>query len=365
MSRILRMKIISVVGARPQFIKCAPLSRELRKDHQEILVHTGQHYDPEMSDIFFQELHIPKPDYNVGVGSGSHAEQTGEMLVRIEGILTKEKPDLVIVFGDTNSTLAGALAAVKLHIPVAHVESGLRSYDRSMPEEINRIVTDHISSLLFCPTKTSSDNLAREGITSGVYIVGDVMVDALQFNRAIAERKSGIIDQLGLADRLYIVLTVHRASNTDSRESMEEILSAIGESGLTTVFPVHPRTKKSLIEYGLWNLLPPNILAVEPLGYLDMIHLMGHAEKILTDSGGIQKEAYILGVPCITLRDTTEWIETLDGVWNMLVGSEASKIRAEIIRPSPKTRSRNPLFGDGDTSGKICGILREYQTQIR
>ena len=355
------MKIVSIVGARPQFIKCAPLSRELRKEHNEILVHTGQHYDPDMSDTFFKELDIPKPDYNLGVGSGSHAEQTGEMLIRIEEVLLHGKPDIVIVFGDTNSTLAGALAAAKLHIPVAHVEAGLRSYDRSMPEEVNRVITDHISSLLFSPTKTSVDNLAREGITRGVYAVGDVMVDALQHNRNIAEIKSGIVDQLGLIDRSYLVLTVHRASNTDSRKNMADILSAIGESGLPTVFPVHPRTKKFLLEYGLWDSLPSNIQTTEPLGYLDMIRLMGHAEKILSDSGGIQKEAYILGIPCITLRDTTEWVETLDGGWNVLVGADASKIIAKIIKSVPEFKTRTSYFGDGDASGKISRILREYQ----
>lgn len=358
------MKILSVVGARPQFIKCAPLSRQLRKEHLEILVHTGQHYDPEMSDIFFKELDIPKPDYNLGVGSGSHGEQTGEMLGRIEVVLLKEKPDLVLVFGDTNSTLAGALAATKLHIPVAHIESGLRSYDRFMPEEINRIITDHISRFLFCPTKNSADNLAREGITHGVHVVGDVMVDALQHARTIAEDKSGIIDKLELGGCSYLVLTIHRASNTDSRKNMANILSAIGKSGRHTIFPVHPRSKKFLLDYGLWNTLPSNIQTTEPLGYLDMIRLMGNAEKILTDSGGIQKEAYILGVPCITLRDTTEWVETLAGGWNVLVGADAPKIETEIIKSSPEISTRTGYFGDGDTSGKISRIIREYQEEI-
>jgi UDP-N-acetylglucosamine 2-epimerase (non-hydrolysing) len=324
------MKVISIVGARPQFIKCAPLSRELRKEHQEILVHTGQHYDPEMSDIFFKELDIPLPDYDLDVGSGTHGHQTGDMLEKIENVLIREKPDIVIVFGDTNSTLAGALAAVKLHIPVAHVEAGLRSFDRRMPEEINRVLTDHIADFLFCPTQTAVDNLEKEGITKGVYLVGDVMVDALEYNRGIADEKSRIIERFDLKDRNYLVLTVHRPSNTDSWENMENIISAIGESGITTVFPVHPRTRKYLVEYGLWDAVPPNIIFTEPLGYLDMLRLMGHAGKILTDSGGMQKEAYILGVPCITLRDTTEWVETLNGGWNVLVGSEKEKILTYI-----------------------------------
>jgi UDP-GlcNAc3NAcA epimerase len=355
--RIHAMKIVSIVGARPQFIKCAPLSRQLRKEHREIIVHTGQHYDPEMSDIFFKELDIHRPDYNLGVGSGSHAEQTCKMLVGIEEILIKEKPDLVIVFGDTNSTIAGSLAASKLHIPVAHVEAGLRSFDRSMPEEVNRVVTDHISDLLFCPTKTSVDNLAQEGITHGVHLTGDVMVDALEYNRHIAEKKSGVIERFGLSGRPYLVLTIHRPANTDSKTNMENILFAIGKSGRLTIFPLHPRTRKCLRDHGLWDTLPSNIRVTEPLGYLDMLRLMGHAEKIITDSGGVQKEAHILGIPCITLRDTTEWVETLTGGWNVLAGAEESKIRTEIMKPAPVNESRINHFGDGDASLKIRQIL--------
>jgi len=350
------MKIVSIIGARPQFIKCAPLSRELRKEHHEIIVHTGQHYDLEMSDIFFTELAIPPPDYNLNVGSSSHGKQTGEMLEKIEHILIKEKPYLVIVFGDTNSTLAGALAAVKLHIPVAHVEAGLRSFDRSMPEEINRIVTDHLSDLLFCPTQTSIDNLAREGITNGVHLVGDVMVDALEYNRSIAENKSEILKRLGLIKNTYFVMTVHRPFNTDSRKNMETIISAIGESGRTTVFPVHPRTRKYLEEYGLWKNMPSNIVVTEPLGYLDMLLLMSHAEKILTDSGGMQKEAYILAVPCITLRDTTEWVETLEGGWNVLVGANEYRI-SDAIRRKHHDREQKNIFGEGMAAHNIVRII--------
>lgn len=351
------MKIISIVGARPQFIKCAPLSRELRKEHEEIIVHTGQHYDPEMSDIFFAELNIPKPDYNLGIGSGNHGAQTGEMLAKIEGVLVNEKPDLVVVFGDTNSTLAGALAAVKLHLPVAHVEAGLRSFDRTMPEEINRVVTDHVSDLLFCPTQTSVDNLAKEGIVNGVHLVGDVMVDALEYNRALAEERSSVLTRLCLDPGNYLVLTVHRPANADSRENMEAILSAVAESGKRTVFPVHPRTRKFLHEYGLWENLPSSITVTEPLGYLDMICLMSHAEKILTDSGGMQKEAYILGVPCITLRDTTEWVETLEGGWNVLVGAERDSISSQIAN-YPENTKRHLVFIHA-TVVKIREILSE------
>lgn len=351
------MKILSIVGARPQFIKCAPLSRELRKEHTEILVHTGQHYDPEMSDIFFSELEIPRPDYNLGVGSGSHGKQTGEMLVKIEEVLIKEKPDLVLVYGDTNSTLAGALTAAKLHIPVAHVEAGLRSFDRTMPEEINRVVTDHLSDLLFCPTEIAVKNLANEGITKGVHLVGDVMADALNFNKVLAAKKSRILENQNLTNGPYLVLTVHRPANTDNREAMESIISSLGTSGIPVIFPVHPRTRKYLHEYGLLETMPQNICLTEPLGYLDMIQLMGHAKKILTDSGGIQKEAYMLGVPCITLRENTEWVETVEAGWNVLVGCDRDKIVNTINCFAPKNNITD-IFGHF-AAEKIIAIINK------
>lgn len=354
------MKITTIVGARPQFIKCAPLSRELRKEHIERIVHTGQHYDPEMSDVFFSELEIPEPDYHLGVGSGPHGKQTGEILARIEEVLLKEKPDMVIVFGDTNSTLAGALAAVKVHIPVAHVEAGLRSFDRTMPEEINRVVTDHVSDLLFCPTQTAVRNLASEGITKGVHLAGDVMVDALEYNRGIAAEKSHILEQCSLSRKGYLVVTIHRPANTDNRMNMESLLSALGESGLPVLFPVHPRTRKMLAEYGLWATLPVNVIPTEPLGYLDMLEIMANARKILTDSGGIQKEAYLLGVPCITLRDTTEWVETVEDGWNVLVGAKTEKIVNAIRTFSPR-KKRSMIFGEGGASRRISGILRSFE----
>jgi UDP-N-acetylglucosamine 2-epimerase (non-hydrolysing) len=352
------MKIVSIVGARPQFIKCAPVSHELRKKHEEILIHTGQHYDPEMSDVFFDELQIPKPDYHLDVGSGSHGKQTGAILERVEDVLLKEIPDLVLVYGDTNSTLAGALAAAKLHIPVAHVEAGLRSFDRTMPEEINRVVTDHVSDILFCPTKTAMDNLAHEGLNKGTYIVGDVMVDALRNNTSISESKSRIIELLGLTRGNYFVATVHRPANTDDRLKLTAIVEAFGESGKDVVFPVHPRTKKYLHEYGLWDSLSENIKCIDPLGYIDMLHLMKHAKKILTDSGGIQKEAYILGVPCITMRENTEWIETLTGGWNVLVGADKKMILAAIMGDG-RTSADNTVFGKGDSAKRIVKILHE------
>ena len=349
------MKIVSVVGARPQFIKCAPVSRELRKEHTEILVHTGQHYDPEMSQVFFEELQIPQPDYNLGVGSGSHGKQTGEILTKVEEVLLVEKPDLVLVYGDTNSTLAGALAAAKLHIPVAHVEAGLRSFDQTMPEEINRTLTDHLSDLLFCPTKTAVNNLRNEGIIKGVHLVGDVMSDALEFNRKIAEERSLVLNRLGVSPKQYLVLTVHRPSNTDSCMHMENIIGALGDCGIPVVFPVHPRTRKYLEEYGMWDRLPANFIVTEPLGYLDMIRSMGSAQKIVTDSGGIQKEAYMLGVPCVTLRENTEWEETLHDGWNILVGADREKMLTALNKPLP-IKSHAVLFLVG-ASGKIRDIL--------
>ena len=353
------MKIVSIVGARPQFIKCAPVSRELRKAHDEILVHTGQHYDHGMSEVFFEELAIPKPDYNLGIGSGTHGRQTGAMLGAIEDVLEREEPDMVLVYGDTNSTLAGALAAAKMHVPVAHVEAGLRSFDRRMPEEINRVLTDHCSDLLFCPTKTAVENLAAEGITGGVHLVGDVMVDAMNYNRAVAEERSRILEAVGVRPGEYLVITVHRPSNTDSQENMVAILGALAEAGMPVVFPVHPRTRNYLGRYGLLAKMPENVQVTEPLGYLDMLHLMAHAAKILTDSGGVQKEAYMLGVPCITLRENTEWVETVEAGWNVLVGAGRKRIADAIHSFSPVSRQGN-LFGDGDAGLRIRSILTGF-----
>ena len=354
------MKIASIVGARPQFIKCASVSRELRKEHEEVLIHTGQHYDHGMSEVFFEELAIPKPDYNLNIGSGAHGHQTGAMLGAIEDVLQQENPDLVLVYGDTNSTLAGALAAAKLHVPVAHVEAGLRSFDRRMPEEINRVLTDHCSDLLFCPTKTAVENLAAEGITGGVHLVGDVMVDAMNYNRAVAEERSRILEAVGVRPGEYLVITVHRPSNTDSQENMVAILGALAEAGRPVVFPVHPRTQNYLRRYGLLAEMPENVLVTEPLGYLDMLHLMAHAEKILTDSGGVQKEAYMLGVPCITLRENTEWVETVEAGWNVLVGAGRGGIVDAIRHFSPGSR-QGGVFGNGNASVLIKEILTGLQ----
>jgi UDP-GlcNAc3NAcA epimerase len=350
------MKILTVVGARPQFIKAAAVSHVIRREHTEKLVHTGQHYDQRMSEIFFDELEIPLPDYNLEVGSGGHSGQTGEMLIRIEPILEEEKPDYVLVYGDTNSTLAGALAAAKLNIPVAHVEAGLRSFNRRMPEETNRVVTDHVSQLLFCPAQQAVDNLQAEGITSGVHIVGDVMLDAVLKYIEIAERKSQILNSLEVKPRNYLLATIHRADNVDDTTRLLGILETFAMSGETIVLPIHPRTHKAIKLAGFSPA--QNVKLVDPVGYLDMLWLEKNARMILTDSGGIQKEAYWLGVPCVTLREETEWVETVQAGWNILAGTEQEKI-LNAIRNFPLPASRPALFGNGDASLKI----NQYLTQ--
>ena len=359
------MKIVTVVGARPQFIKMAPVSTALRREFDEVVIHTGQHYDYTMNDIFFKDLCIPEPNYNLGVGSGTHGVQTGEMLKGIEKILIREGPDFVMVYGDTNSTLAGALAAVKLHIPVAHVEAGLRSFDRRMPEEINRILTDHASDILFTPTKTAVKNLRAEGIVNGVYLVGDVMVDALLHNISIAEHKSKILQMLGLYNEKYILVTVHRAENTDDPSKLKRIVEALIECEERVVFPAHMRTLKALKNYGFYSKLKnsKNVMLINPVGYLDMLMLEKHANKILTDSGGVQKEAYILTVPCITMRSSTEWVETIADGWNVLVGSDKGKILGAIKEFTPEIKTHKDRFGDGKASEKILKILKNQKSE--
>lgn len=349
------MKIISIVGARPNFVKLAPLSRAIRNKFDEVIVHSGQHYNYEMDKIFFDELGIPKPDYHLGVGSGTHGYQTGEMIKRIEDVLMEEKPDLILNFGDTNTTLAGAIAAAKLHIKTAHVEAGLRSYDKKMPEEINRVLVDHCSDLLFCPTKTAVSNLRIEGIVDEVYLTGDVMVDSLNYCINIAENKSRILDELGLRRKEYYLATVHRAENTDDPARLRGIVDALCEAG-NVVFPCHPRTEKILIQLDLWNRLKENVKIIKPIGYLDMLFLEKNSKKILTDSGGVQKEAYILGVPGITLRENTEWVETVEDGWNILVGAEKLNILRAVREFEPDKRKRD-VFGKGDASNKIVNIL--------
>lgn len=356
------MKVASIVGARPQFIKAAPVSKEIRKEHEEILIHTGQHYDYHLSKIIFDDLNVPEPDYNLNIGSFSHGEQTGRMLIELEKVLLQIRPDLVLVYGDTNSTLAGALAASKLQIPLGHIEAGLRSFDRSMPEEINRILADHASNILFAPTKKALDNLTREGINNGVYLTGDVMYDALLYNIKIAER-SQVLEKLDLDPKEYMLATVHRQSNTDNPENLASILDAFSELDKRIIFPLHPRTEKFIKSHGLEKMIDRNITITRPLGYLDFLWLEKNAAKILTDSGGVQKEAYILKVPCITLRDSTEWVETVEDGWNVLTGADKNSIieRARTFEP---IGNQGNVFGDGKASKKICDIINHLGANL-
>ncbi|MHB8107548.1 MAG: non-hydrolyzing UDP-N-acetylglucosamine 2-epimerase [Candidatus Cryosericum sp.] len=352
-----RAKVVSIVGARPQFIKLAPLSAELRRQgFHETIIHTGQHYDGNMSGLFFEELDIPKPDVNLEVGSGSHGAQTGKMLIAIEEVLLNERPDVVLVYGDTNSTLAGALCASKLHIPLAHVEAGLRSFNREMPEEINRIVADHVSDTLLCPNENAVNNLAREGVTKGVFLVGDLMMDALHHFSGIAKSKSHILNRVGVTAKDYFLATVHRAENTNDRGRLANILAAFSDIGRTVVFPMHPRTKHRIAECGLATALGDNVIVTDPTGYLDMINLEQNALAILTDSGGIQKEAFWLRVPCITLRDETEWTETVNARWNVLAGANKEAILNAItdLRPGVNVTSDN-----GYAAPRICAVLSQ------
>ena len=359
------MKIISVVGARPQFIKLSALSKELRKKHQEIILHTGQHYDDELSKIFFSELSIPEPDYNLGIGSGEHGEQTGRMLKGIEEVLLFETPDLVIVYGDTNSTLAGALAAVKQKIPVAHVEAGLRSFRRSMPEEINRVLTDQVSSLLFCPTKTSVQNLRKEGIIKGVHLVGDVMYDSLRQHIKRAEELCKIMKKLNLSKKNFYLITIHRAENTDLQENLRKIAEILSGLDKKTVFPVHPRTQKSLSGFNLLDNLKSkgHLLLIDPVSYLDMLVLEKNARCVLTDSGGVQKEAFFLETPCLTLREETEWVETVENGWNELVGLDKEKVE-KCVRKSERLSSsakKKSLLTTKGASSLICKWISKFE----
>lgn len=360
------MKILTVIGARPQFIKAAAVSRELRKTHTEVLVHTGQHYDHDMSEVFFKELDIPAPDYNLEVGSGSHAIQSGQMMIRLEQVVIKERPDRMLVYGDTNSTLAGALVGSKLRISVAHVEAGLRSFNKSMPEEVNRILTDHVCELLFAPTEAAIRNLAREGITEGVYQVGDVMYDALLHNIGVAEKKSSILDRLKLQSRDYVLATIHRAANTDERVRLEAIMNAITRSVRPVILLLHPRTRDRLKEFGLEGMMhgTDNARIIEPVGYLDMLVLEKNARAILTDSGGVQKEAYMLKVPCITVREETEWVETVESGWNTLVGESLDQIEKLIQNTQTQGQSHPDFYGDGTATKRIAQVLEVRQDGI-
>lgn len=349
------MKIVSIVGARPQFVKAAALSRELRRQHDEILVHTGQHYDYEMSGIFFDGLEIPPANVNLGIGSGTHGNQTGAMLKGIEEMLLARRPDWVLVYGDTNSTLAGALAAAKLFVPVVHVEAGLRSFNRRMPEEVNRVLADHVSDLLLCPSETAVRNLAAEGIHRNVHSVGDVMLDVLNWAKQKADLKApDILRHFGLANKSYLLATVHRSENTDEASRLSSILKAFDSVEERVIFPIHPRTRKIITESG--HKMKPNVQLIDPVGYMDMLAITNSARMVLTDSGGLQKEAYWLGVPCVTLRDETEWVETVDAGWNCLAGSQSEKI-IDAVKSFAPGKSRPALYGDGHASAKCVQLL--------
>jgi len=348
------MKVLSIVGARPEFIQADPISRELRRQHHEILVHTGQHYDFQMSQVFFQDLGLATPDHNLGVGSGSHGQQTGEMLARLEAVMVAERPDWVIVRGDTNSTLAGALAAVKLGIRLAHVEAGARSFNRQMPEEINRLVADRVADVLFGIAPSASVNLAAEGITTGVHYVGDVMYDAYLRHLPIARQSSQILERLDLGPREYLLATVHRAGNTDDPCNLKNIVAAFNALDEPLIFPVHPRTRKALDRLGL--TFGSHVRTLEPVGYLDMLVLEAAARLILTDSGGVTREAYFGRVPCVTLREETEHVETVSAGWNTLAGADPARIQ-RAVREARIDQPHPPIFGDGTAAKKIVSIL--------
>jgi len=352
-------KIVTIVGARPQFIKAAALSRVLRANGlEEILVHTGQHYDRELSELFFEELDIPRPNHHLDVGSGTHGAQTGAMLQRLEPIIAAESPDWVLVYGDTNSTLAGALAAAKLNRAVAHVEAGLRSFNRAMPEEINRVLTDHVSSLLFCPTSTAVKNLAREGITTGVHHVGDVMKDVAVHMAQRAENRSRFSGDPQAVERSFILVTIHRAENTDAPERMRAIVEALESLAeeMTVLFPVHPRTRARMDASGLKLA---KVRTLEPLGPLDMAFLERRAAVIVTDSGGVQKEAYFHGTPCVTVRTETEWVETVESGWNRLASPDRSRGIVDAVHLARASRPTAEIadYGTGSAAMRIASIL--------
>lgn len=353
------MHVMTVLGARPQFIKAAPLCFALRDAGvDESLVHTGQHYDDRMSEIFFRELGIPEPAVNLGIGSGGHGKQTGAMLAAIEDLLLERRPDLLLVYGDTNSTLAGALAAAKLGVPVAHVEAGLRSFNRSMPEETNRVLTDHCADLLFCPTQTAVANLAAENLRSGVHLVGDTMYDALLRFAPVAQEKSRVLDDLGLSGHRFFLATLHRPYNVDEPKVLAEIFVAFARIGVPVVFPVHPRTLARIRAFGVEA--PGNVRTVEPLGYLDMLALLHAASLVMTDSGGVQKEACFAGTPCVTLRPETEWVETVEAGWNRLAWGRADDIVAAVEAQSCPPAQPLRAYGDGHAAEKIAAVISSH-----
>jgi UDP-GlcNAc3NAcA epimerase len=357
-------KILTIIGARPQFIKAAPFSVAIRKYFNEVIVHTGQHYDENMSKVFFDEMGIPEPDYNLEVGSGGHGKQTGEMLIKLEEVVLKEKPDYMVVFGDTNSTIAGALVAAKLHIPLGHIEAGLRSFNRNMPEEINRIATDVLASQLFCPTDNAVELLNREGISNEVYQCGDIMHDAMLHFLPVSERKSNILEELDLKKNKYHLFTMHRPENTDHPDRIKAIFKGLEASKKTIVYPVHPRMRSVLGNREIRAAFEKikNLRMIDPVGYLDMINLEKNADKIITDSGGMQKEAYFVKRPCITIRDESEWVETVNAGFNVIVGADPHKIADAIRNFDPEIKD-DGLYGDGNSAEMIAKEIFRFHTK--
>ena len=351
------MRIVSLVGNRPQFVKAAPLCQALRAEGEEILVHSGQHYDPDLADLFFDELGIPAPDHSLAVGPGSPLHQLTIMMERLEPVLADANPDALLVYGDTTTTLAGALVAAKMNVPLAHVEAGLRSFDKRMPEEQNRVITDHLSDVLLCPTQQAVDNLAREGVTKGVHLVGDVMYDACRAFAALAAKQPGAVGR-GLKPGGYVLVTIHRAAATDTPEALSAMVEVLTSLGAPAIFPVHPRTRAKLEAAGRWDELQnvPGLIMARPAGYLDFTALLMQAQAVITDSGGVQKEAYFHGIPCITLRDTTEWVETVDGGFNRLTGMDAAKV-AEAMADLSMPDERPQYYGDGHAADAIVRAL--------
>jgi UDP-N-acetylglucosamine 2-epimerase len=354
------MRIVTIIGNRPQFVKAAAVSRRLRERHDELIIHTGQHYDDELSRVFFDELGVPAPDRELGAGSGSNVAQTARILAAVEPVLGGLDPELVLVYGDTNSTLAGALAAAQADYRLGHVEAGMRSFDRSMPEELNRVLTDHASDLLLCSTETAMANLEREAAVGEAHLVGDVMADVSLAFRDIAGERSQILDQLELEPGGYLAVTAHRAGNVDLPDRLRLLVELLEALPLPTVLPVHPRTAARLDAAGLFERLEaaPQLRLTPPLGYLDFLELARHARAVLTDSGGVQKEAYLLGVPCVTLRDTTEWVETVEAGWNVLVDLDRDRALAALDRSPPADRPE--LYGGGHAAERVVDVVSAY-----
>ena len=358
------MRVVTIIGNRPQFVKAAAVSGPLRRECEELLIHTGQHHDDELSRVFFEELGIPAPDRQLGVAGGSGTSQTARMLAELEPLLEELRPDLALVYGDTNSTLAGALAAAQARVPVAHVEAGMRSFDRAMPEELNRVLTDHASDVLLCSTETAVANLAREGIEREVHLVGDAMADVTLAFAPVAERRSRALEEHGVEPGEYLLATAHRAGNVDTEERLGRLVEVLEALPLPTILPLHPRTRARLDAFGLMDRLAaaPRVRLARPLGYLDFLTLLRHARAVVTDSGGVQKEAYLVGTPCVTLRDRTEWVETVDAGWNALVDLDAAAALKELGRPAPKDRPE--LYGGGRAGERIRDVLTSYTGRL-